>query len=67
MNLFKKEDNEFLRLRQSLDSCIKELTAACVGVVENRSDPVSNNDKDTLWNIVFSKGSFKPNLCRILL
>ena len=55
VNFFKKEDNEFLRLRQSLDSRMKELTAAGVGVAKKRSDPVSNSDEDTLWDSVFSK------------
>ena len=39
VNFFKKEDNEFLRLRHSLDSHMNELTAAGVGVAKNGRIP----------------------------
>ena len=57
VTLFKKEDNEFLRLRQSLDSRMKELTAASVGVAKKRPDIISNSDEDALSDIVLSKGN----------
>ncbi|XP_053403038.1 uncharacterized protein LOC123535173 [Mercenaria mercenaria] len=61
LNVLKSDNTDFAQFRKTLDSRMKELTQAGVGVNPCRADPVTVDDEEQLWcsnvfNMVSAEG-----------